>query len=203
MMLSQTFYRMNQNPDEGVVADINHEGNFVSNKVSYATSSSVLESSQNNSNVTSDSGSDTEEDDEGEIAGRGVGVRQYLKEVLIPHPIWNDGKFWEQVLWECALEQLQTIPYDVPWHDMSTIDRREAVRRVHNVVMSQVMAVEHSMLELGCTHRLVREFIYRMCVIHQLTESQKHMLVSHLQSRSVVTVKRSSKLDDDALITSI
>ena len=32
---------------------------------------------------------------------------------------------------------------------------------------------------------------------------EDEVLVSHLQSRSVVTVKTSSKLDDDALITSI
>lgn len=124
------------------------------------------------------------ERDEGEIGGRGQGVRKYLKEMLTSHHIWKDGKYWEQVLWECAIEQLYSMPYELPWYDLSSQERREAVRRVHNVVMSQVMAVEHSMLELGCTHELVREFVYRMCVIHQLTESQRQLLLLHLQSRS-------------------
>jgi hypothetical protein len=32
--------------------------------------------------------------------------RQYLKELLISHPIWAEGRFWEQALWQCVLEQV-------------------------------------------------------------------------------------------------
>jgi hypothetical protein len=159
MMLSQTFYR--KKPTDGDSKPQKENGDGDGEKTGTISVPSV---------DSVGSGSDTEID-EAENTGRGTKARQYLKDVLTPHPIWNDGKFWEQVLWECALEQLQTIPYEVPWHDMSTEDRREA----------------HSMLELGCSQRLVREFIYRMCVIHQLSESQKHVLLTHLQSATTVT----------------
>lgn len=33
--------------------------------------------------------------------------RQYLKELLIAHPIWGEGRFWEQALWQCVLEQVR------------------------------------------------------------------------------------------------
>ena len=56
------------------------------------------------------------------------------------------------MLWECIIEQLQTIPYENRWYELEDRERRNAVMRVHSVIMSQVMAVEHSMLELG-THR--------------------------------------------------
>ena len=32
--------------------------------------------------------------------------RKYIKDLLIPHPIWKDGNFWEQTLWQCAIEQV-------------------------------------------------------------------------------------------------
>ena len=61
--------------------------------------------------------------------------------------------------------------------------RTDAVRRVHEVVFSQVMAITHSMMELGCPKQQTREFLYRMCVIHQLSENQRHLLLTHLISR--------------------
>jgi hypothetical protein len=220
MMLSQTFYRMKINTDETQITfkssttdfadaaiekiENENQGNSKSNDNSYNNNNNNNKNKSKLSRRYSESSSDTE-NDEGEIAGRGAGVREYLKDVLIPHNIWKDGKFWERVLWECALEQLHIIPYDVPWHEMSPYDRKEAVRRVHNVVMSQVMAVEHSMLELGCGHGLVREFIYRMCVLHQLSENQKHTLVLHLQSQSKVEKEKMGNIvgDGDVLETSI
>ena len=65
---------------------------------------------------------------------------------------------------------------------MDKDQRHEAVRRVHDVVFSQVMAITHSMVELGCSKTQTREFLYRMCVIHQLSESQRHLLLGHLIS---------------------
>ncbi len=32
--------------------------------------------------------------------------RQYLKDVLITHPLWKEARFWEQALWQCVLEQV-------------------------------------------------------------------------------------------------
>jgi hypothetical protein len=110
--------------------------------------------------------------------------RQYLKDYLLPHPLWQDAKYWELLLWECTIEQLHTIPYPVRWYDMQERERKEAVKRVHEVLTSQVMAVEHSMLELGCDQKLVREFVYRMCALHQLGEGQRHLLLNHLQART-------------------
>lgn len=68
---------------------------------------------------------------------------------------------------------------------MDRDSRDLSVRRVHDVVFSQVMAITHSMLELGCTRLQCREFLYRMCVIHQLTESQRQQLLSHVLNRSL------------------
>jgi hypothetical protein len=61
--------------------------------------------------------------------------------------------------------------------------RQEAVRRVHDVVFSQVMAIIHSMLELGCSPQQTREFLYRMCVVHQLSEAQRQHLLSLVLKR--------------------
>jgi len=121
--------------------------------------------------------------DKDEEEDRG-GKREYLKEMLSPHALWHksDCKFWEQALWQLIVEQLQTIPYDKVWHDMERVDMTIAVRRVHNVIFSQVMAITHSMIELGCTKTKTREFLYRMCVIHQLGESQRQELLTHLCS---------------------
>ena len=119
-----------------------------------------------------------EDDDEEE--GRAA-RRMYLREILIGHPLWKESRFWEGALWQLVLEQLQTIPNsDVPWHDVDVMERDLAVQRVHAVIFSQVMAIIHSMLELGCTKARTKELVYRMSVIHQLTESQRHSLIRHI-----------------------
>lgn len=88
--------------------------------------------------------------------------------------------------------QLQTIPYDRPWHDMTREVRRQAVRRVHEVIFSQVMAITHSMLELGCSAEQSREFLYRMCVIHQLSEAMRQSLLKHVASAAKANARRPS-----------
>ena len=110
--------------------------------------------------------------------------RMYLKELLISHPLWLDGRFWEQALWQCVLEQLMLVQFDEKWHDMVPGDRMDAVRNVHDVIFSQVMAIAHSMMELGCDKTSTREFVYRMSVVHQLSERQLHELLLHLNSHS-------------------
>lgn len=45
------------------------------------------------------------------------------------------------------------------------------------------MAIAHSMMELGCGRIMIREFVYRMCVIHQLNEAQRQQMLTHLLSR--------------------
>lgn len=103
-----------------------------------------------------------------------------MKEKILGHPLWEDGNYWEQALWQCAIEQLQTIPYERPWYEMDRESRERAVGHVHDVVFSQVMAITHSMMELGCSQQQSREFIYRMCVVHQLSESQRQDLLAHI-----------------------
>ncbi len=56
---------------------------------------------------------DEEEDEDASIAKRGVAHRQYIKEKLTTHPIWQDGNYWEQALWQCAIEQVGLIVFDV------------------------------------------------------------------------------------------
>ena len=45
--------------------------------------------------------------------------------------------------------KLGTIPYEKLWHDMDRDSQNLTVRRVHEVIFSQVMALTHSMIELG------------------------------------------------------
>ncbi len=44
------------------------------------------------------------EDDEGRE--RGIEHREFIKERLLDHPLWKEGQFWEQALWQCAIEQV-------------------------------------------------------------------------------------------------
>jgi hypothetical protein len=90
--------------------------------------------------------------------------------------------------------QLQTIPYDRAWHDMSRDVRKQAVRHVHEVIFSQVMAVTHSMMEMGCSAEQSREFLYRMCVIHQLSEAMRHSLLKHVTAASLANARRLSRV---------
>lgn len=62
-----------------------------------------------------DSGSKELFDDDGDNADemtRETGRREYLKEILVSHPIWQDPNFWEQVLLQCASEQVRLTRVD-------------------------------------------------------------------------------------------
>lgn len=50
--------------------------------------------------------SEEADEEEDEAGRRGSQYRQYIKEKLMGHAIWQDGNFWEQTLWQCALEQV-------------------------------------------------------------------------------------------------
>jgi hypothetical protein len=76
---------------------------------------------------------------------------------------------------------------------MSKDERKQAVRRVHEVIFSQVMAITHSMLELGCSARQSREFLYRMCVIHQLSEAMRQSLLRHVTAAAKANSRRPSR----------
>ena len=77
---------------------------------------------------------------------------------------------------------------------MNKEERKQAVRRVHEVIFSQVMAITHSMLELGCSARQSREFLYRMCVIHQLSEGMRQSLLKHVNAAASTSTRRPSRV---------
>jgi hypothetical protein len=62
-------------------------------------------SDSNSSNVINSNDDDMDGGDAD--VDRGVAQREYLKEILVSHSIWQDGNFWEQVLWQCAIEQVK------------------------------------------------------------------------------------------------
>eukprot|EP00602_Paraphysomonas_sp_CaronLab_P002722 CAMPEP_0185022944 /NCGR_PEP_ID=MMETSP1103-20130426/5650_1 /TAXON_ID=36769 /ORGANISM="Paraphysomonas bandaiensis, Strain Caron Lab Isolate" /LENGTH=719 /DNA_ID=CAMNT_0027555273 /DNA_START=206 /DNA_END=2365 /DNA_ORIENTATION=+ len=171
MILSQTFYRV-----------VEVESNSQRRNKSTDENQGGCEGNGDRDEAAAEAlDSETQESDNSRRESDGEGRRQYLKEIVIAHPIWQEGRFWEQALWQCVLEQLQMIQYGVAWHDLPTnSDRMEAVCRVHDVIFSQVMAIAHSMMELGCPQSSTREFVYRMCVIHQLSERQRQQLLAHL-----------------------
>ena len=47
----------------------------------------------------------------------------------------------------------------------------------------QVMAITHSMMELGCSKSNTRDFLHGMCSLHELSERQRQDLLTHLLSR--------------------
>ena len=58
---------------------------------------------------------DADHDDDGDDRGdadldgvvkRGIVNREFIKEALINHPIWRDGNYWEQALWQCVIQQV-------------------------------------------------------------------------------------------------
>lgn len=50
-----------------------------------------------------------EEEDADAACERGAKKREYIKEMLSAHSIWHNSnsKFWEQALWQCAIEQVR------------------------------------------------------------------------------------------------
>jgi hypothetical protein len=43
--------------------------------------------------------------------------RRFLKEIIISHSLWQEGRFWEQALWQCVLEQ---VPLLLPHPSLSS-----------------------------------------------------------------------------------
>ncbi|KAJ1432478.1 hypothetical protein B484DRAFT_29126 [Ochromonadaceae sp. CCMP2298] len=177
MMLSQTFYRKLDRPSTGKAkaAEVGDSAGVGAGEGGAGVGGAVA-----GAEAVAGAVMETETEEAGEGEGDREGEREFVKEFLLEHPVWRDGNYWEQALWQCAIEQLQSIPCPCPWYDMDWDERKQAVRRVHEVLFSQVMAITHSMLELGCSQEQTREFLYRMCVIHQLSESMRQHLLKHV-----------------------
>jgi hypothetical protein len=97
MMLSQTFYRFR--PKNGKPTSQEESTDGASGKQPQV---------------------DDNEDEDEDAPKRGVEFREYIKEKLMGHPIWEDGNFWEQALWQCAIEQV-TFAVDAVWCDCCVI----------------------------------------------------------------------------------
>jgi hypothetical protein len=73
-----------------------------------------------------DSDQDDSEDEEGaneRLVRRGILYRQFIKEKILGHPLWQDGNYWEQALWQCAIEQVMSL---------SQLFHPESLRNRHN-----------------------------------------------------------------------
>ena len=70
-----------------------------------AGSSTAAPASDVDATADADADADSDGDGDGEAA-RGVENRRYIKDLLVTHPLWKDGNYWEQVLWQCAIEQV-------------------------------------------------------------------------------------------------
>jgi hypothetical protein len=89
--------------------------------------------------VDSDSGhDDTKNTKNSNSSGEKIEHKLYIKEILLDHAMWKDARFWEQSLWQCVMEQLQTYRFGGAWYDLNADERIEAVKRVHDVAFSQV-----------------------------------------------------------------
>ena len=104
--------------------------------------------------------------------------REYLKQALLTHPLWEDMSFWDEACWQSISESLKEGQTDTLWHDMSPAEQREAVLRVHNIVFSQVGAYAHSMVEFSCSKVLARKFVRRLAATYQLSLDQLDMLLA-------------------------
>lgn len=69
-------------------------------------------------NTCMDSMNVEEPDEDVASAKRGVLFRQFIKEKLMGHAIWQDGNFWEQALWQCAIEQVGIIA-SISYHNIT------------------------------------------------------------------------------------
>lgn len=53
----------------------------------------------------SNTSEEVDRDEDGDGARKTID-RIYIKELVTCHNIWKDGRFWEQTLWHCVMEQV-------------------------------------------------------------------------------------------------
>jgi hypothetical protein len=131
-------------------------------------------------------------DDDGSLeVSRGAAAdrsqREYLSKRLLNHPLWVSDEFWDQALWQCVLEQIPTIEQtkSALWHDLAAHARDELVTQVHNIIFSQAGALAHSMVEFGVAVPEAANFVARVADRHQLSESQRFMLLKHISRHRI------------------
>lgn len=70
------------------------------------------EEEKDNEEEEEETESNQDESDKNNFRSNEVGKRrQYLKEIIISHTLWQEGRFWEQALWQCVLEQVNIQNY--------------------------------------------------------------------------------------------
>lgn len=93
-------------------------------------------------------------------------------------PVSNNSKERKKSEW--------TETRKTKWYDLNALERTEAASQVQAVVFAQLGALAHSMIELGCGLQRSCAFVRRMAVRHQLPNSQRTMLLEHLMKRDDV-----------------
>jgi hypothetical protein len=132
----QTFYRMRPQSERAQASNTNPEGDSkvdASNKIEEKEKKSSDEDDNDEKGVGTGLAADMEdlsvegdesdqgdsEDEEGateRLVRRGILYRQFIKEKILGHPLWQDGNYWEQALWQCAIEQVTSlISSRIPW----------------------------------------------------------------------------------------
>ena len=100
MMLSQTFFRSKKS----LSIDNTHLSN-PSNDLKDLSVSTITAAEPKKNDDDEDDDEDEDEVDQVQTE-RGAHHRIYVKELLVEHSLWQDGNFWEQALYECAMEQV-------------------------------------------------------------------------------------------------
>ena len=108
--------------------------------------------------------------------------RVFLKEAIMEHSTWSDPSFWDSALLQCVSEALShsnVLPSLLAavnvegrmspangaargakgasvgsWHDLPDSSRLSAAQQVHDVVLAQLAALSHSMMEFGESERV-------------------------------------------------
>ena len=91
--------------------------------------------------------------------------------------LWSERSANNCLVYSTLLCILNVIDEYVSFH---AIDLHDAI-----YCTAQAMAITHSMIELGCSKLQTKEFLHRMCALHELSERQRQDLLVHLMSRWV------------------
>ncbi|KAG5187980.1 hypothetical protein JKP88DRAFT_262345, partial [Tribonema minus] len=108
--------------------------------------------------------------------------REFLKEAVVGHKLFQDSAFWDRMLAWCVEEQLSQAQAQ-PWYKLDRHERAELVLQVQNTVFSMCASLAHSMVELGCAQELAAAFIARTVAAHQLPQDKHAVLMQHVMRR--------------------
>ena len=79
------------------------------------------------------------------------------------------------------------------WHDLPDSSRLDAAQQVQEIVLAQLAALSHSMLEFGCGAERTEGFLRRMGVRYQVGKEGREQLLLHIGERGRSGSSSSSK----------